>query len=309
MLPLSVSHLIGIDITSTAVRLIELAMGHSTYTIAGLAVEPLPPGAMAGRLIQQPSAVVTALSQALTVLAPGTRRAALSLPSSAVTTSRVSLPACLDDADISARLEWESDRHFVVPFTELAVDFQRLHQTDADTTYQDIEVVACHESRMSQRVALMQDVDLDPVVVDVEHMALQRALQFLVGDAEGLVLVDLHADLIAVHIWQRGRWRCSRDFPRPGASASHECRQLADRVAACIALCGAFCPGRLPDRLLVSGELPDADPCFLDRLAAGVSREVGVVDPLAALGGASRQDSPCSPCWLSASGLAMWRRR
>ncbi|XNS35145.1 pilus assembly protein PilM [Halomonas cupida] len=294
--------------------MIELAAGRSTITMGGLAVEALPPGAVIGRRLQQPLAVASALSQALAVLAPRTRRAAVAVPTSATTTSRLCLPADLDDADIAAHLEWDSDKYFAVPFTELAIDFHRLQQDDSSAAHQDIEVVACLESRVSQLVTLLRDVDLEPVAVDLEHLALQRALHGLACDRGrgGVVLVDLHADLVAVHIWQQGDWVCSRDFPRPGGDTmvarSDEAYALdqARLVVACVALCGMLCSMPLPDRVFVGGELPDACEAFLEGLMAGGLREVEMADPLAGLQGVRPDWSRFSPTLLAASGLAMW---
>lgn len=310
----SVRSLIGVDITSTTVRLIELATGRSTVTMGGLAVEPLPLGAVVGRSLQQPLAVATALSQALAVLAPRTRRAAVAVPTSAAITSRRCLPAVLDDADIAARLEWDSDKYFAVPFTELAIDFHRLRQNDGSATHQDIEVVACLESRMSQLVTLLREVGLEPVAVDVERLALQRALHDLVRDGGngGLVLVDLHADLIAVHIWQGGNWVCSRDFPRFGESSGAardggaSALELARQVGNCVALCAMLCSEPLPDRMLVGGELPDASEAFLEGLRVGGVSKVEMADPLAGCQGVRPDWSRFSPTLLAASGLAMW---
>lgn len=308
----SVRSLIGVDITSTTVRLIELAADRSTVTMGGLAVEPLPLGAVVGRHLQQPLAVATALSQALAVLAPGTRRAAVAVPTSAAITSRLCLPAVLDDTDIAARLEWDSDKYFAVPFTELAIDFHRLRQDDGSATHQDIEVVACLESRVSQLVTLLRDVGLEPVAVDLEHLALQRALHGLArdGGSGGVVLVDLHADLMAVHIWQQGGWVCSRDFPRPDSDsrgAEAYALEQARQVVACVALCGMLCSMPLPGRMVVGGELPDACEAFLDGLVAGGVRKVEMADPLAGFQGVQLAWSRFSPTLLAASGLAMWR--
>lgn len=311
----SVRSLIGVDITSTTVRLIELAAGRSTVTMGGLAVEPLPPGAVVGRSLQQPLAVATALSQALAILAPRTRRVAVAVPSSAAIISRLRLPAVLDDADIAARLEWDSDKYFAVPFTELAIDFHRLQQGDGSATHQDIEVVACLESRVSQLVTLMRDVDLEPVAVDLDHLALQRALHGLArdGGSGGVVLVDLQADLMAVHIWQQGDWVCSRDFPRSGddswmARGEEACAlDQARQVVACVALCGMLCSMPLPSRILVGGELPDTCEAFLEGLVAGGFREVEMADPLAGFQGVRPAWSRFSTALLAASGLAMWR--
>ncbi|ALM51398.1 type IV pilus biogenesis protein PilM [Halomonas huangheensis] len=338
----SAKGLVGVDITSTTVRCIELKAWRSTWRVGGHAIEPLPPGAVVGRCIQQPAAVAAVLSRAVAHLGPHSYRAAVAVPVSAVTIARLSLPATFNDADIAARLEWDSDKYFAVPFTEMAIDFHHLGIDESNASYQNIELVACHERWINQWVGLLQDVGLEPVAVDCESLALHRVLRFCYPGPGGtdLMLIDLRAELIAIYVWRDGVLGYSRDFPGEEYRQQEESvdipgsEQLAYRVLSCLGLCGSVCDTSRLHHLVVSGDVPEDSRTLRTLLEQAGFAEVCFADPLATLLGSSstHQRDPSSHCsslqessqqgssqqgspqqhsaaLLVACGLAMWGQR
>lgn len=222
--------LVGVDITSATVKVIELKRAGSHYQVESYAVRPLREGAVIERRIRDMSAVVDALERAVDHARPGTRNAAVAVPASAAITKTLTLPASLDDDEIEARIQLESDKHIPFPFSEVAFDFQRLGLNARYGDQQDALLVACRQQDVNQLTEAVLQAGLTPAAVDVETFAMERAFQELrhqlpatEGEQECVALVDIGATMNAFHVLREGRVTYSRDTVFGG-------RQLTDEI-------------------------------------------------------------------------------
>ncbi len=222
--------LVGVDITSATVKLIELRQAGSRYQVESYAVRPLREGAVVERRIRDMDEVVDALSRAVQEARPTSRNVAVAVPSSAAITKTLSLPASLNDDEIEARIELESDKHIPFPFSEVAFDFQRLGLNARYGDQQDILLVACRQQDVSQLTDVLLQTGLTPEAVDVESFAMERAftelrhqLPDVSGQEDCVALVDIGANMNAFHVLREGRIVYSRDTIFGG-------RQLTDEI-------------------------------------------------------------------------------
>lgn len=226
----SAKGLIGVDITSATVKLIELKRSGQHYRVDSYAVRPLREGAVVERRIRQMDDVVEAIRRAVDHARPHSLRAAVALPASAAITKTLTLPASLSDEEIEARIELESDRYIPFPFSEVAFDFQRLGLNARFTDQQDILLVACRQQDISRLTDAVLQAGLEPAAVDVEAFAMERACgelghQLPIGadSQECVALVDIGANMNAFHVLRGGRIIYSRDNVFGG-------RQLTDAI-------------------------------------------------------------------------------
>lgn len=223
--------LIGVDITSATVKLIELKWGGGTYRIESYAVRPLREGAVVERRIRDMDAVVDALKRVVDHAKPTSRRVSVAVPASAAITKTLMLPATLSDDEIETRIQLDSDKHIPFPFSEVAFDFQRLGLNDRYGDQQDVLLVACRQQDVSQLTEAVSQVGLTPSMVDVETFAMERAYtelatQLPAGGAEdgGVALVDIGANMNAFHVLRDGRITYSRDTVFGGRALTEEIR-------------------------------------------------------------------------------------
>lgn len=222
--------LIGVDITSATVKVIELKRAGGHYQVESYAVRPLREGAVVERRIRDMPAVVDALKRAVDHARPNSRNAAVAVPAGAAITKTLSFPASLDDGEIEARIQLESDRHIPFPFNEVAFDFQRLGLNSRYGDQQDVLLVACRQQDVNQLTEAVLQAGLTPAAVDVETFAMERAFQELRhqlpsegGEQECVALVDIGATMNAFHVLRDGRVTYSRDTVFGG-------RQLTDEI-------------------------------------------------------------------------------
>ncbi|WP_447529659.1 MULTISPECIES: type IV pilus assembly protein PilM [unclassified Vreelandella] len=229
-LPKSGKGLIGVDITSATVKLLELKQLDGNFQVQSYAVRPLKEGAVVERRIRDISDVARVLRNAVEHANPSTRKAAVAVPASAAISKTLSFPASLGEDEIEARIIEEYDRHIPFPFNEVAFDFQRLGVVPDDESQQQVALVACRQRDVSQLTDTLVQAGLEPAAVDVETFAversfgeLRRALNVSDDPRACVALVDLGANMNAFHVLRDGRITYSRDTVFGG-------RQLTDAI-------------------------------------------------------------------------------
>lgn len=222
--------LIGVDITSATVKLLELEHQGGRLRVESWAVRPLPDNAVVERRIRDMGQVVMALSRAVDHASPRSRRAVVAVPTGAVITKVLSMPLAFDDDEIAQRIAMESDRHIPFPFNEVALDFQRLGVNARYSDQQDIMLVACRLQDVQLLTDALTQVGLEPAAVDVESFAMERASRHLLGQltrnaASSSALIDIGANMTAFHILHQGRIVHTRDNVLGGRQLTDEIRQ------------------------------------------------------------------------------------
>jgi type IV pilus assembly protein PilM len=222
--------LIGIDITSATVKLLELKPTEHNYQVESYAVRPLPEGTVIERRIQDIDAVASVLSRAVEHAKPSTRKVAVAVPASAAITKMLTFPAVLDEDAIEERIIAESERHIPFPFNEVAFDFQCLGPSTLDPDEQRVLLVACRQQDVVQLTETLERAGLEPAAVGVETFAMERSFAMLQRELQtpgapesGVALVDIGASMNAFHVLREGRIVYSRDTVFGG-------RQLTDEI-------------------------------------------------------------------------------
>lgn len=223
--------LVGVDISSTAVKLVELSRIGTQFQIENYTVEPLRHGAVVERRIRDIDEVASVLGSALDRARLKTRQAVVMVPSSAAITKRLMLPAGLSDTQIEAHIQLESDQHIPFPFNEVAFDFQRLAHDGHSNNPQEILLVACRQQDVDQLSVILDRAGLVPAAVDVEVFAVERAFALIpppldsaAATGEAVALVDIGASQSVLHVLHDGSLIYSRDNAVGG-------RQLTEAIS------------------------------------------------------------------------------
>lgn len=225
------SGLIGVDITSATVKLLELVRQGEHFRVESYAVRPLQERAVVERRIRDMDEVVMALGRAVEQARPRSRRAVVAMPTAAVITKTLAVPYSYSDEEIEARIALDSDKHIPFPFNEVTFDFQRLGVNARYADQQDVLLVACRLRDVQLLTDALTQAGLVPAAVDVEIFAMERAYRELLrGDSPDgretvQALVDVGASMTAFHVLKEGRIVHSRDSVMGGRQLTDEIRQ------------------------------------------------------------------------------------
>ena len=103
--------LVGLDISSSAVKLVELSRAGDGYRLDAYASEPLPPNAVADHQVKEPELVAQSISKALRKAGTRTKQAAVAVPGSAAITKIIEMSGALSDDEMEQQVRFEADQH------------------------------------------------------------------------------------------------------------------------------------------------------------------------------------------------------
>ena len=178
--------LLGIDISSTSVKLVELSQTDAGYRVESLAVEPLPANAVSEKNIQDVEAVGDTLSRALKKSGSKCKLAALAVPGSSVITKVITMPASLSESEMETQIELEADQYIPYPLEEINLDFQVLGETKGNPDTVDVLLAASRSENVEMRTAIAEIAGLTTKIIDVEAYTIEKATSLLSSSAQAL---------------------------------------------------------------------------------------------------------------------------
>jgi type IV pilus assembly protein PilM len=171
--------LIGLDITTSSIKLIELALSGGQYRVEAYAAEPTPHNAINEKAIVDANAVGEAIRRAVKRSGVRSRECAVAISGDAAITKAVQMPRNLSEADLEQQIEMQADQYIPFPMEEVSYDFQVLGPSEKDPDMRDVLLVASRSENVEQRVAAVTAAGLVAKLVDVEAFALENACRLL----------------------------------------------------------------------------------------------------------------------------------
>lgn len=171
--------LLGLDISSTSVKLLELSKNNGRYRVEAYAVEPLPPNAVVEKNISDVEGVGEAIKRVVSRSKAQSRQAAVAVAGSAVITKTIEMDAALTDEDMENQITVEADQYIPYPLDEVAIDFEVQGLSERNSEQVEVLLAACRRENVEMREAALQLGSLKPVVVDIEAHAMKRAFELI----------------------------------------------------------------------------------------------------------------------------------
>lgn len=209
--------MLGIDISSTSVKLIELSRSGSRYKVEAYAVEPLPANAMVEKNIAELEVVGQVISRVVTKARTSTKQAAVAVAGSAVITKTIEMEAGLSEEELENQIKIEADQYIPYPLEEVAIDFEVQGATARNAERVNVLLAACRKENVEVREAALALAGLSAKVVEIEAYALERSYALLaeqLGNGEEeltVAVVDIGATLMTLTVLHNGQTIYTRE--------------------------------------------------------------------------------------------------
>ena len=171
--------MIGLDISSTSVKLLELSKSSDRYRVEAYAVEPLPPNAVVEKNISDVEGVGEAIKRVIGRSKCSARQAAVAVAGSAVITKTIEMDAELTDDEMENQITVEADQYIPYPLDEVAIDFEVQGLSERNPDQVEVLLAACRKENVEMREAALDIGQVKPAVVDIEAHAMRRAFEIL----------------------------------------------------------------------------------------------------------------------------------
>jgi type IV pilus assembly protein PilM len=218
---------LGVDISSTSIKIIELVEQNGRMQVEAYASEPLPENSVVEQAINDEEAVGGAIKKALLRSRTGVKRAAVAVAGSAVITKVIQMGAGLSDDEMEQQITLEADQYIPYPLEEVAMDFEIQGSVEGDDQRVDVLLAACRKETVELREDSIEIAGIESSVVDVEAFCIERAFQLLESQLEGeqkdtVAIVDIGATMTTLNVLNQGKIIYTREQMFGGQQLTEE---------------------------------------------------------------------------------------
>ncbi len=220
--------LIGVDISSTSVKMVELAKVGNGYRLEAYAITPVAKDAIVDGNISGLEQVSEAISRAWKTLATREKRAAIALPSSAVITKKVIMAAGLREEDMEFQVESEANQYIPFSLDEVNIDFQEIGAAPNSPSEVEVLIAAARKEKIEDRVASAEGAGLKVIVVDIESHATEAAYGLIAsqlpnkGVEQTVMIADIGATMMHVNVMHNNKSVYTREQAFGGGQLTQE---------------------------------------------------------------------------------------
>ena len=279
--------LIGLDITTSSIKLLELAQSGKTFRAECYAAEATPPNSINEKSIVDADAVGEAIRRAVKRSGSKAQEVAIAISGDAAITKVIQMPAKLGDNDLEGQVSIQADQYIPFPMEEVSFDFEVMGPSSNDPDMNDVLLVATRTENVDQRRVAVEAAGLKARVVDVEAFALENACTLLShqmpdgGNDHLIAIVDFGASNTTFSVLQDLRVIYTRDFSFGG-------QQLTEEIMRTYGLSLEDAGRAKKEGGLPSNYQPEVLDPFIDDMTQQVSRSLQFF--LASAGGREHPD-------------------
>jgi type IV pilus assembly protein PilM len=249
--------LVGVDIGSSSIKVLQLGQSGSDYRVEAFALEPVPEGAVSEGTITDPDSVAEVVKRAVKRSGSKARHCAMAVSGAAVITKIINLSSDLSEDDIEAQIEVEANQYIPYPREEVSLDFEVLGPSPRNAELVEILLAASKTEHVDMRREVADLAGLDIRVVDVESFAVANAFDLVrkragIDETETIGVLNMGSTASTLIALRGNRSIYSREHSFGGQQLIEECmrRYGMDQEQASFLQRGEEPPAGFEDELL-----------------------------------------------------------
>jgi type IV pilus assembly protein PilM len=210
--------MIGLDISSSSVKLVELGQAASgELVLERYAVEPFEKGWITDGQIEKFDEVADAVKRVVQKSGTRTKQVVMAMPQSAVITKKIMLPAGLRDEEMELQVESEANQYIPFSLDEVSLDFCVIGPSATSVGDVEVLIAASRKDRVQDRQGLAEAAGLKPVVLDIEshasRLAMSRVVAALPNEGKDalVALFEIGADTTSLKVLRDDEMLYDRD--------------------------------------------------------------------------------------------------
>ena len=196
--------LVGIDISSSSVKIVSLSKKENEYILDGYSIKPIPTGSIVDGNITDIDSLGAVVLDALNESNSNIKNVACCIPNSKIITKNINLPTSIPETELEGQVQTEMTKHIPYALEEINLDFQFNKQINEDVN--EFTVIATKSENIDSLIAVLELAELTPKIVDVEIYAVENALNFIskinknfsINSALGIVDIGISATKLSV---------------------------------------------------------------------------------------------------------------
>lgn len=226
------SRLIGVDISASSVKMVELSrLGKDAreLRLESYAIEPMPAEAIIDSNINHLEQVGECILRAWKKMGVRQKNIALALPSASVVTKKISVATGLREEDLVFQVETEANQYLPFAIDEVNLDFQVIGEIEDHPEETEVLIAAARKDKVEDRVAAAATAGLKVTVMDVEQFVAQAIVSRVIdsqlpdgGKNKVVALVDIGSSNTRINVFFNGESIYMRDQSFGGNQLTQE---------------------------------------------------------------------------------------
>jgi type IV pilus assembly protein PilM len=210
------TQVLGLDISSTTVKLLELSYTGGRYRVESYAVSSLPQDAVIEKSVNDVDGVSNAIRTVVAQSRTKLKNVSAAVAGSSVITKLIDMPDGLSEDDLETQLTLEADQYIPYPLDEVAIDFEIQGPSPEGDNQVEVLLAACRRETIESRVEAIEGSELVPRIMDVEAYAMERAFsqvhaQLDLDEDSTVAIVDIGATMTTLSVLHDGQTIYTRE--------------------------------------------------------------------------------------------------
>jgi type IV pilus assembly protein PilM len=200
------STVLGVDISTAAIKLLELSKVGARYRVESYGVAPLPQDAVIDKNIANIDVIADALKVALKQSGSKLKQASVAVAGSSVMTKIIPMPAGMPDDEMEEQIMIEADQYVPYSLDEVNFDFEVLGENENNSDLVNVLLAASRKDVVQDRVDALAKAGLKAKIVDVEAFAMENAFALLIDqlpetvEGQTVAIVDIGATMTTLNV-------------------------------------------------------------------------------------------------------------
>jgi type IV pilus assembly protein PilM len=219
---------IGLDIGSSSIKMVELKEDKNGYKLQNLAISPLPPEAIVDGALMDSATIIDTIREVIAASKTKSKDVVTAVSGHSVIVKKISLPF-MTEAELEESIQWEAERYIPFDINDVNIDFQIFGSTQENPETMDVVLVAAKKDIINDYVSVIMESGLTPVIIDLDSFALENmlAINYEMGDGETVAVANVGATVTNINIIKNNTSAFTRDIFKGGNQMTEEIqRQL-----------------------------------------------------------------------------------
>lgn len=214
---------IGLDIGSSSIKVVELGETSRGYRLVHCAMAPIPPEAIVDGSLMDSVVIVDTIRDLVKSFRIKTKEVVTSVSGHSVIVKKISLPVMTED-ELAENIPWEAERYIPFDASDVNIDFHILGANEENSELMDVVLVAAKKDIINDYLSVLLEAGLNPVIMDIDAFALENMYEvnYPVNRGEVVGLVDIGANVMNLNILRDGVSAFTRDVFKGGSMITEE---------------------------------------------------------------------------------------
>lgn len=223
MLLFGSQNVVGLDIGTSAVKLVELDKIKNEYHLKNIGIAKLPRDTILNGTIIHGELLEQAIKNLFQHYKIRNKNAAISVSGHPVIIKKITTALMTED-ELEQTLPFEAEQYIPFSLEEVNLDFQIMGPCEDKSKQMNVMLVAAKKALLNDYVSVLQNAGIKAAVVDIDVFALENMFNLNYEPEEGAtaVLVDVGASVTNINIVKNGVSQFTRNIFMGGNQITEE---------------------------------------------------------------------------------------